>query len=298
MTRSVAVVDRETGEITEFRPPEAKVNIAKADAIIEYAERLKDWPLLYQAVEQKIEEQAEFVAWWREKVSVSHGAGRGKKGAVRGAFSLPDAESLTGITHQQVSRWAKALGDRDKYREKLYGAAYKKAMGETAHYLAGGTGENEWYTPADIIRLAREVMGDIDLDPASCEEANETVKAARFFTAKNDGLKQEWRGRVWLNPPYSRDLMPAFVMKLIGEFSAERTTQAVMVSHNNTDTRWFQDVARVASAVCFPAARIRFYRGNDVAAPVNGQVFVYLGDNSAAFTTVFGALGAVMEPCT
>jgi hypothetical protein len=38
-----------------------------------------------------------------------------------------DAESLTGIKHQQVSRWAKALKDRQAYRAKLFGKAYQTA---------------------------------------------------------------------------------------------------------------------------------------------------------------------------
>ena len=53
--------------------------------------------------------QAEFVQWWRENVSVNHGAGRGKKIADRGSFSVDQAEALTGITQQQVSKWAKRL---------------------------------------------------------------------------------------------------------------------------------------------------------------------------------------------
>jgi hypothetical protein len=43
--------------------------------------------------------------------------------------------------------------------------------------------------------------GDIDLDPASCAEANERVRAKQYFTKDMDGLKQDWTGSVFLNPP-------------------------------------------------------------------------------------------------
>ena len=50
------------------------------------------------------------------------------------------------------------------------------------NYKAQGTGENEWYTPKWIVDLARAVMGSIDLDPATCQEANETVNATKIHT--------------------------------------------------------------------------------------------------------------------
>jgi hypothetical protein len=67
----------------------------------------------------------------------------------------------------------------------------------------------EWYTPAAILEAARKALGAIDLDPASSDIAQALVQARAFFTAEDDGLAQEWHGRVWLNPPYSRDLIAA-----------------------------------------------------------------------------------------
>ncbi len=52
-----------------------------------------------------------------------------------------------------------------------------------------GTGNNEWYTPLDYIELAREVMGDIDLDPAMAVSlASSCQNASRFLS-----LLRGWR---------------------------------------------------------------------------------------------------------
>lgn len=63
----------------------------------------------------------------------------------------------------------------------------------------------EWYTPEPIIEASRELMGSIDLDPASCAMAQEIVKAAIWYgdgsEDGNDGLLQPWGGNVYLNPP-------------------------------------------------------------------------------------------------
>ena len=157
-----------------------------------------------------------------------------------------------------------------------------------------GTGETEWYTPAEYADMAREVMGCIDLDPASCDEANQIIQASTYYTKDDDGLTKQWKGNLWLNPPYSRQLMPAFVEKLKQSFLSGDVSSAIFLSHNNTDTAWFHSLASIASAICFPKKRIRFYRGDDIAAPPNGQAFFYLGDNAVAFAEVFGEAGFVV----
>lgn len=74
--------------------------------------------------------------------------------------------------------------------------------------LVQDSGTQEYYTDALIIELAREVLGQIDLDPASNHIANITVQAATYFTREDDGLSREWHGKVWLNHPFSKGELP------------------------------------------------------------------------------------------
>ena len=76
-------------------------------------------------ITHKLEEQTEFVRWWKETVGVNHGGNRrGDQGASSSTLKADDAESLTGITKEQVSKWAKKLQKPDQYRAQLFGAAY------------------------------------------------------------------------------------------------------------------------------------------------------------------------------
>jgi hypothetical protein len=276
-----------------FKPQTAKARDAKADAVIEYAKKVKDWPLLEQAVDQKIEDQAEFVRWWHENV---RGKGDRANVADRGHF-VAEAEDLTGITKQQVSKWAKRLQDPECYRTRLYGAAWKQAMGELqggiVSMLRGFSGNNSWYTPYRFVEAAREVMGGIDLDPATCVMAQETVRAERFYTEADDGLAQPWIGRVWMNPPYSTGLIDKFTGKLIQEYQAGSVSQAVVLVDNRTDTRWFHSLAGACSRVCFTLGRINFYNENaNSSGPANGSAVLYFGPKVETFDRVFARFGS------
>jgi hypothetical protein len=59
---------------------------------------------------------------------------------------------------------------------------------------------DEWYTPEEYIAAVRDVLGHIDLDPASSETANQTVRASRIFTQDTDGLSRNWGGCIFSLP--------------------------------------------------------------------------------------------------
>jgi phage N-6-adenine-methyltransferase len=161
------------------------------------------------------------------------------------------------------------------------------------------TGNNQWFTPQQYIDLARQVLGEIDLDPASHPKAQECVRAAKFFTHEDDGLKHEWRGRVWMNPPYSQPEIGKFITKLIAEFGCGKVSECILLTNNCSDTAWFHAAIGASRRICFTRGRISFLSpAGESGAPVQGQTFFYLGPNAERFENVFSAVGAVVEPKT
>jgi ParB family chromosome partitioning protein len=161
-------------------------------------------------------------------------------------------------------------------------------------HVAQNSGENEWYTPPQFIESARLVMGSIDTDPASNPIANATVKATRFFTKEEDGLQQKWEGNVWMNPPYAQPLMSQFAEAISEKFETGEIEQAIILVNNATETQWFQRMASVASAVCFPKSRVKFLDPNGKpGAPLQGQAIIYMGDSKRVFRDEFRKYGAI-----
>jgi phage N-6-adenine-methyltransferase len=295
----LATVDIETGEILNqsggevavFDPSKTADYLIGLDAVKARAIRMKDWPTMELAIAEQIQLQQDHVTWWRATVR-----GPGKVNYSRpGIIEVAAAEKLTGITVEQTSKWAAKLKDSGKYQSQLEAKARKAAgLEESDNHRAEGTGENEWYTPVKYIEAARKVLGVIELDPASSSVAQATVKAERFFTRKDNGLKQEWFGRVWLNPPYTQPEIWEFCKKLTDEVTAGNVTEAILLTHNYTDTAWFHYAEEVAAALCFTRGRIAFEDQNgDTCAPTQGQAFFYFGDNGDRFSEVFMEFGFV-----
>jgi phage N-6-adenine-methyltransferase len=166
-----------------------------------------------------------------------------------------------------------------------------------AYRTTAFSGDNEWYTPAKYIDMAREVMGGIDVDPASNDYAQETVRATTYYTAENSGLGKDWHGRIWMNPPYSKSLIGRFCEKLASEYELGRTIEAVVLTNNSADTRWFSRLISVSSAVCFTRGRIKFESPTRrIASPAMGQVFTYIGHRPERFASVFDEIGHTFAP--
>jgi phage N-6-adenine-methyltransferase len=171
----------------------------------------------------------------------------------------------------------------------------QNVLTERRPHVINNSRNDEWYTPPEIIEVARRVMGEIDLDPASSAIANEIVKAKRFYSIVDDGLTKKWFGRVWLNPPYSRTLIRSFTELAVEKYQSREIDEAFVLVNNATETRWCQNLLQNAECLCLINGRVKFYDDRRVQAksPLQGQCLFYFGDNIQAFSRECANIGQV-----
>lgn len=177
------------------------------------------------------------------------------------------------------------------------GEAAKTVVSEIRNrpHVANNSGNNEWYTPIEYIELAKQVMGGIDLDPASNDKANEVIGATQYYTVEDNGLDHDWYGNIWLNPPYSSDLIGKFVNKLIEELW--RIDNAIVLVNNATETEWFNSLVQESSVICFTKGRVKFWAPDGrIAQPLQGQAILYFGKNTKGFIDAFSTKGWCTYP--
>ena len=253
-------------------------------------------------------EDAEWAVWSDREIARRAGVSNNFASDLRKSLSFNDSEPRTYTTkHGTVATMSTANIGKPSAPPVVmpssepvhsYPASEPEAGNdnEVHNHRAQGTGENEWYTPDQHIALARSVMGAIDVDPASSDIANRTVGASEFYTEAQNGLNKPWMGRVWCNPPYAQPAISHFADKMISEVAEGNVTEAIMLTHNYTDTAWFQKLARAATSICFTRGRVRFESPTgEKAAPTQGQAFFYFGKNPEGFCETFREIGFVVE---
>ena len=125
-----------------------------------------------------------------------------------------------------------------------------------------------WETPKDLFdKLNKEFHFALDVcatpENAKCEE---------FYTKEQDGLKQPWKGTVWCNPPYGRQ---------IGEWvrraflASQSGNTVVMLLPARTDTRWFHEYIYGKAEIRFIRGRLKF-GGSKNSAPFPSMVVVFM----------------------
>lgn len=185
---------------------------------------------------------------------------------------------------------------------------------------------NEHYTPREYVEAARELLGGIDLDPASSAIANETVQAERWYEVDDDGLSRPWlartdQARVFINPPGGivevdgkrTSSQKAWWRKLMREYAANRVLSAVFVSFSVEllqtsqvdlpDELWPVDAIPLSFPICFPSRRIAYRKadGSTGKSPPHSSCIIYVPpkqvyldsiDPSVPLRRSFGKFGA------
>lgn len=155
------------------------------------------------------------------------------------------------------------------------------------HSLPGEGQSVEWYTPPGII----EALGlTYDLDPCSPPGGLPWIPVAEHYTKEDDGLSHQWQGRVFMNPPYGRN---------IGEWMRRFAVHGngVALVFARTETEWWHRTVPTLTTACFIRGRLTFVTKSRELGHYNAgapSVLLAAGEECAAAVRGCG-LGMVWE---
>jgi hypothetical protein len=134
-------------------------------------------------------------------------------------------------------------------------------LGIGGHHSAVGA-TDDWLTPPAIL----DALGgwqSFDLDPCT-PSVQPWPTAIKRYTRADDGLKQRWHGRVWLNPPYYAHVIGKWLGKL-----AHHNHGCALIFARTETAAFFDCVWQRASGVLFLRGRINFHYPDGTRAKAN-----------------------------
>jgi phage N-6-adenine-methyltransferase len=313
-------------EDTHHVPSLVSARIEKARDLLTSARSIEDWRVGNDAAQEVAEyglrrdlsTEAHIAAWELVQLSnrclgqiskeLPHGKpGRKPKGDDdTGSRSETDSKTAQlrslGVTKKrayELERLADVPDEEfrarlDLGRDKLLRGIKPGAITATT---AGSDHDGDaWGTPENYLDAARTVLGGIELDPATNLQAQQRVKAERFYTREDNGLVQPWACRsLWMNPPFSNPLVGEFCNRFAVEFGDRQIGAGIVLVNACTETGWFQRLLGFC-AVCFPDERISFLdaAGNPVKGNAYRQALFYAGDKLPLFAKTFKPFGRVL----
>ncbi len=127
---------------------------------------------------------------------------------------------------------------------------------------------DRWETPQKLFdELNQKYNFEIDVCALP-----ENAKCENYFSPEVDGLKQEWSGACWMNPPYGREI--GKWMKKALESSRNGATVVCLVPAR-TDTAWWHDYA-MKGEIEFIRGRLKFGNSKN-SAPFPSAIVVFGG---------------------
>jgi hypothetical protein len=136
-------------------------------------------------------------------------------------------------------------------------------------YHEPSTGKsNDWLTPPEFFTA----LGlPFDLDPCSPGPGH-WVPAEKIYTKADDGLRQPWFGRVFMNPPFGgRNGHVPWLIKFLNHGNGIAIVRAY------TSSTWFHAYAVRAQTMLFPKGKTKFHRPDGTIGTAPGHGIVLLG---------------------
>jgi len=153
--------------------------------------------------------------------------------------------------------------------------------------------DNEKLTPDHIINCVVKVLGVIDVDPCS-NKGMPNIPARIHYTASDNGLKRQWAGTVFLNPPYSNGVISQWIPKAVQEYESGRVSEMILlIPSYATDVKWFHELSGF-DVMCYIKGRLKFKRSR-VQAPF-ANTLVYFGRRGKTFYRACSHLGICVIP--
>lgn len=146
------------------------------------------------------------------------------------------------------------------------------------------TGKDDWETPDSLFGTLSADLGPFVLDAAANESNHKCDTWLGPGGVHEDALSVSWHqwlmvGNVWLNPPYSKKLQPAFVTKACAEvidlaWDGVAHGKVVCLLPARTDTKLFHEWILPYGKVQFLKGRVKF-KGASAGAPFPSMVVVF-----------------------
>ena len=134
------------------------------------------------------------------------------------------------------------------------------------------TGNIVAFTPKEFFD---ELSGIFNFTLDACA-LPENAKCKDYYTPEDNGLSKPWRGGVWCNPPYGREIS-SWVKKAYEESQKEYNSFVLMLLPARTDTRWWWEYVQGKATLFFIKGRVKFGDHN-VGAPFPSVLALYMKD--------------------
>ena len=220
--------------------------------------------------------------------SLPSGESIGKRVAAlrkRQGFGQREFAEIVSITQPTLVRLERHNRGRLDTLERILvtleaGARLVSENSQTSFFTKAGnsSAHHGWETPQWLLETLYGVFGTFDLDPCSGtrNRRKASVRARKHYVMDDNGLDLPWRGKVFVNCPYGRQI-GLWTAKAKSEVEKTNAQVVVGLVPVRTDTTWWHRDIVGSGSVIFLRGRLRF--GNsDQSAPFPSALVIWGGE--------------------